>query len=53
MVRTVVVVFVGLVIVLLILGRLGAEVGSSGLLILVGLAVLAVALLSLRSRSNR
>jgi hypothetical protein len=51
--RYVVVVFVGLVIAVLVLGKLGAEIGSSGLLVLVCLAVLAIAFLSLRNRSNR
>lgn len=39
--------------VLLVLAALGAEIGSSGLLVLVCLAVLAIGLLSLRNRSNR
>ena len=53
MLRYVVVVFVGLVIAVLVLWKLGAEIGSSGLLVLVCLAVLAIAFLSLRNRSNR
>jgi hypothetical protein len=41
------------VVVLLILGALGGQIGTTGLLVLVGVAVLAIALLSRRNRSNR
>jgi hypothetical protein len=49
----VVVVFAALVGVLVSLGKFGAEVGTTGLLVLVCLAVLAIVLLRRRDRSDR
>jgi hypothetical protein len=50
--RDALIVFVGLVLVLALLGGLGAQVGTTGLLVLVCLAVLAYAALRLRNRSS-
>lgn len=51
--RWILVVFGALVVVLLVVGKLGGQVGTTGLLVLVCVAVLAIALLNRRKRSNR
>jgi hypothetical protein len=51
--RWILLVFAALVIVLLVVGKLGGQVGTTGLLVLVCVAVLAIALLIRRNRSNR
>ena len=53
MLRWILVVFGALVVVLLVVGKLGGQVGTTGLLVLVCVAVLAIALLNRRKRSNR
>jgi hypothetical protein len=51
--RWTLVAFAALVIMLLIIRKLGGPVGTTGLLVLVCVAVLTIALLSRRNRSNR